>query len=190
MLQTSLRFFDTQPIGRILNRFAKDLGYADEQLPESLFDCTSGFVVVFGAVFLVASLNAWLFVAIFPLLFAFVFVRRLYIRTSREIKRIEGLRRSPMYSRLSTTLSGLMVIRSHRGMGMVWRKLFEAEQDAYTRAMFTWVATGRWLSVRIDFLVFCFTAATAFGGIAAHKSMPITDLGLSIVYVLQIAGQL
>lgn len=54
--------------------------------------------------------------------------------------------------------------------------------------VFIWVALGRWLSVRIDAIVYLFTVCTIFAACAARDTLPTYAVGLSIVYVLQLTG--
>ena len=92
-----------------------------------------------------------------------------------------------MYACSSASLAGLEVIRSHKAESE-WLARFEHNQDAHSRAVFVWVALGRWLSVRIDCIVYVFSVATIFGAAAARDSLPTYAVGLSIVYVLQLTG--
>ena len=39
VLESKIRFFDLNSIGRIMNRFSKDISNIDDALPVALFDC-------------------------------------------------------------------------------------------------------------------------------------------------------
>lgn len=133
VLGTTMRFFDAQPLGRILNRFAKDLGYVDDLLPWTLLDCASAAVHSLGVVLLVSSINVWLYVLLVPLIGAFMLIRSFYIKTAREVKRIEGVARSPVYAHASTTITGLSTIRSYPGAIDRFTREFQTRQDAHGR---------------------------------------------------------
>lgn len=60
VLRAPLAFYHTNPSGRILNRFSKDQGTADDHLPQVAFDATQSLFLVAGKLSLccVAS-SAW-----------------------------------------------------------------------------------------------------------------------------------
>lgn len=91
IISTSLRFFDTNPSGRILNLFSKDLGTVDEYLPKSLLDATQCILVMTGSVLLTFSVRPYIIIPIFLIGIVFVYVRKIYIHTSKAIKRMEGI---------------------------------------------------------------------------------------------------
>jgi len=144
VLSASLGFFDTQPVGRILNRFSRDIGYLDELLPPTLLDAISGLTMCLGSIVLVAGVNPWLFLVAGPVVIVMALIRMFYIRTAREIKRMEGMLRSPVYSHLSTTLEGLVVVRSHRNMLPRFQHDFHTAQDNHTQVFFIFVTVSRW----------------------------------------------
>ena len=111
VLRAPVSFFDANPIGRVLNRFSKDIGYNDNQIPEVLFDFTQISLMVAGTVLIVSVGNFVILVILIPLTYFFVSVRSYYMQTAREVKRIEALFRSPIFSHLSETLDGLVTIR-------------------------------------------------------------------------------
>ncbi len=68
---------------------------------------------ILGMIAFVASVNVWIFALLAPLVVAFFLMRRFYLFGARGVKRLEGVSRSPVYSHVYTTLSGLPTIRSH-----------------------------------------------------------------------------
>lgn len=112
VIKAPVLFFDTNPVGRILNRFSKDTGCMDDLLPgQSLFTIQLLFFVFSGTILSAVS-NIWLSIVCIPLTFLFIFLARFYLRSSREMRRVEALTCSPMYSCIADTVAGLEIIRS------------------------------------------------------------------------------
>lgn len=89
--RATMRFFNTNSSGRILNRFSKDIGAIDEQLPSAMIDSLQiGFVLV-GIVSIVGVANPWLLVPTALIAIVFYFLRIFYLATSRNAKRLEGI---------------------------------------------------------------------------------------------------
>ena len=115
VLHAKLLFFDTNPTGRILNRFSRDIGCIDEQLPQFSIICIQYLLFVLSGALIPAFANPWLLLVLFPILIAFGLFTRYYLKTSRELKRLESICRSPVFSHFSETMDGLDTIRT-RGM--------------------------------------------------------------------------
>ena len=112
ILQAPVVFFDSNPVGRILNRFSKDVGCMDELLPKTFLMAIQYCSVAFASCLLPIVANYWLLVAIVPLIAIIVFIGRYYLKTSRQLKRLESINRSPVFSHISETLNGLDTIRT------------------------------------------------------------------------------
>lgn len=87
----SMHFFNTNPTGRILNRFSKDMGQVDEILPGVMMDVAQIFLSLFGVIIVVSLVNPMFLVPTFILALIFYFLRAFYLKTSRDVKRIEGI---------------------------------------------------------------------------------------------------
>lgn len=90
IISTAMRFFDTNPSGRILNRFSKDLGSVDEYLPKAILDATQIILNMVGAIIVTTIVNPLFMVPIGVIGLLFVAVRRVYLKSSKNIKRLEG----------------------------------------------------------------------------------------------------
>ena len=112
ILRVPILFIDTNPTGRILNRFAKDTGFIDDLLPVTFLDFLGGALMCASATIVVSVINPYVFILTVPLTVVFFKLRNYYLRASREIKRLEAVLRSPKYSLLNSTLGGLATIRS------------------------------------------------------------------------------
>ena len=111
VLQAPVLFFDSNPVGRILNRFSKDVGCIDEILPKTLLLSIQMILLLVTSVLVPAVTNPWLLFAVVPVSVIAALISRYYLNTSRELKRLESICRSPVFSHISETLDGLETIR-------------------------------------------------------------------------------
>lgn len=91
IITTTMRFFDTNPSGRILNRFAKDIGAIDEILPKAMIDASFHIFNMTGVIIIAVTINPFFLIPILILSFFFNFVRKVYLKSSKNVKRLEGI---------------------------------------------------------------------------------------------------
>lgn len=89
--RATMRFFNLNSAGRILNRFSKDMGAIDELLPAAMIDCLQIGLSLLGIIIVVAVVNPWLMLPTCAIGVIFYLLRIFYLRTSRNIKRLEGV---------------------------------------------------------------------------------------------------
>uniref|UniRef100_A0A667ZNZ1 Cystic fibrosis transmembrane conductance regulator n=1 Tax=Myripristis murdjan TaxID=586833 RepID=A0A667ZNZ1_9TELE len=183
ILRTPVRFFDVNPIGRILNRFSKDIGQLDSNMPWTFVD----FIQILGVIAVAASVIPWILIPVLPLLILFLFVRRYFLQTSRDIKRLEATTRSPVFSHLSSSLQGLWTIRAF-GAEESFQKTFDAHQDLHSEAWFLFLTTSRWFAVRLDGLCAIFVTVTAFSCLLLRDQLDAGAVGLALSYAITLMG--
>ncbi|KAK7893416.1 hypothetical protein WMY93_022568 [Mugilogobius chulae] len=187
ILRTPVRFFDINPIGRILNRFSKDIGQVDNSLPFTFIDFLQLFLMILGVVAVAASVIPLILVPVSVLFLVFIFVRRYFLRTSRNVKRIEATTRSPVFSHLSSSLHGLWTIRAF-GATEKFQTLFDAHQDLHSAAWFMFLTTSRWFALRLDALCAIFVAVTTFGCLLLRDQLDAGSVGLALSYAVTLMG--
>lgn len=112
ILSTRMSFFENNPIGRILNRFTRDMGTVDQQIPASVVLLNLDIINSIGII-AVSMYLCWYLV--FPCIVLFsiaIPVRNYYLRTARDLQRLDAIGRSPVYSHLATSADGLPTIRA------------------------------------------------------------------------------
>lgn len=192
IFRSPMSFFDTTPTGRILNRFSSDIYKIDEVLARTfnmLFvnAARSGFTLA------VISVSTPAFIAlIVPLALAYYYIQRYYLRTSRELKRLDSVSRSPIYAHFQESLGGISTIRAYRQQSR-----FELENewrvDANLRAYFPSISANRWLAVRLEFIgaiVILSAAGFAIISVANKSGIDPGMVGLAMSYALQITTSL
>ncbi|XP_057686609.1 multidrug resistance-associated protein 4 [Corythoichthys intestinalis] len=187
ILRTQVRFFDVNPIGRVLNRFSKDIGQLDSIMPWTLVDFIQVFLQIVGVVAVAAGVIPWILIPVFLLLIVFLFLRRYFLETSRDIKRLESTTRSPVFSHLSSSLQGLWTIRAFRAEGRFQRD-FDGHQDKHTAAWFLFLTTSRWFAVRLDGMCSLFVTVTTFGCLVLRDQLDAGSVGLALSYAITLMG--
>jgi len=161
VLRAKIEFFDTNPSGRILNRFSADVGSNDDLLPPTLFDFLMCAFLVGGTIATAVSALPIVLVVFPPLIWYFIRVRKLFVTTSRELKRLEGLARSPIFAMMSESLSGISTIRANGAESYI-SKQFEKYHDAHSRAFWGFLSCSRWVGFRMDSIMFICTSSACF----------------------------
>ncbi|XP_067459760.1 ATP-binding cassette sub-family C member 4-like isoform X2 [Thunnus thynnus] len=187
ILRTPVHFFDVNSIGRILNRFSKDIGYLDSVLPWTFVDFIQVFLQVLGVIAVAAIIIPWILIPVFPLLVVFLFLRCYFLQTSRDIKRLESTTRSPVFSHLSSSLQGLSTIRAFKAQQR-FQQMFDEYQDLHSEAWFLFLTTSRWFAVRLDGICSIFVTITAFGCLYLRDGLEPGAVGLALSYAVTLTG--
>lgn len=189
ILKGTMRFFDTNPSGRVLNRFSKDMGAIDEILPRAMLDSIQIFLVMFGILTMVVIVNYYLLIAIVIVGPVFYKIRVVYLATAQDIKRLEGITRSPVFSYLSASLNGLTTIRSSGAQTMVTRE-FDNFQDSHTSAWYLTIATNGAFGFWLDVVSVTFVSAVILSFFFLDSSIEGGNVGLAISQALILTGML
>ncbi|XP_003399081.1 ATP-binding cassette sub-family C member 4 isoform X1 [Bombus terrestris] len=192
ILQATMTFFHRNASGRILNRFSKDMGSMDEILPRVMLETIQVFLVIIGINFMVVAMNYWMLIPLTVFLILFYFTRNTYLRTAQSIKRLEGIAKSPIFSHVNATLSGLTTIRSS-GSNIVelLQKQFDDLQDVHTGAWCMTISIPETFGLYLDFVAIMFVACVCLSFILMDTENVLGgNVGLAISQSLIIVGTL
>ncbi|XP_068752769.1 ATP-binding cassette sub-family C member 4-like [Montipora capricornis] len=181
-IKAPVKFFDSTPAGRILNRFSKDIGCMDDVLPPLFLQALTYCLFSVSAILVPVATNYWLFLALLPIIGIFLYFARYYLRSSRDLKRIEAIKCSPVYSHITETVNGLEIVHTSN-MRKPFLERLKRYQDENTQAFFMAVSANRWLSVRLDLLASVFATIVAVAAILASENPALA--GLALIYALQ-----
>ncbi|CAN1821617.1 ABC transporter C family member 2 [Linum perenne] len=194
ILRAPMVFFHTNPLGRIINRFAKDMGDIDRFVApfvNMFLGQVAQLLSTFALIGIVSTMSLW---AIMPLLVLFYWAYLYYQATAREVKRLDSVSRSPVYAQFGEALNGLSAIRAY--------KAYDRMADINGRSMdnnlrYTLVNMGanRWLAIRLETiggLMIWFTATFAVmqNGRAENQQEYASTMGLLLSYALNITSLL
>ncbi|CAN6455577.1 unnamed protein product [Victoria cruziana] len=194
ILRAPMAFFHTNPIGRIINRFAKDLADIDRNIAffvnmflGQIFQLLSAFVLIG----IVSIISLWV---IMPLLILFYSAYLYYQSTAREVKRLDSITRSPVYAQFGEALNGLSTIRAYKAYDRM-AKINGKSMDNNVRFTLVNMSANRWLSIRLETLggVMIWLIAT-FSVIqnqrASNQQAFASSMGLLLTYALNITSLL
>ncbi|XP_055852910.1 multidrug resistance-associated protein 1 isoform X2 [Episyrphus balteatus] len=187
-LRFPMEFFDTTPLGRVLNRFSKDIDTVDNVIPLNIRAVISqGFSVLATVVVICISTPIFL-VAIIPIALIYYFAQRFYVATSRQLMRLESVTRSPIYSHFSETVTGVTTIRAY-DVGQRFVDESDNRVDLNQLCKYPSVIANRWLAIRLEMignLIILFASLFAVLGGQTNAAL----VGLSVSYSLQITQTL
>uniref|UniRef100_A0A9J7X6J7 ABC-type glutathione-S-conjugate transporter n=1 Tax=Cyprinus carpio carpio TaxID=630221 RepID=A0A9J7X6J7_CYPCA len=182
ILKVPMVFFDTTPSGRIVNRFAK-------MIPMSFRSWILCLLGVLGTLFIICLATPIFTAVIVPMAIVYYFVQRFYVATSRQLRRLDSVSRSPIYSHFGETVSGLSVIRAY-GHQKRFLKQNEDTIDQNLKSVYPWIVSNRWLAMRLESLGNLVVFFAALFAVISRDSLKSGLVGLSISYALNVTQTL
>lgn len=192
IMRSPMQFFETTPVGRIINRFSSDIDSIDSSI-QNIFAVFSNCVLdYFVTVILIGYNMPWFFVFNAILLVLYYQYQKFFMVQSRELKRLTSVSYSPIMSLMSETLGGRSVIAAYDQNNMFIHYNQERVQNNID-CVFTYRSTNRWLSIRLQaigaFIILC-TALLTLSTINTDNQLGTGMVGLLMSYVLSITMSL
>ncbi|THH30017.1 hypothetical protein EUX98_g4182 [Antrodiella citrinella] len=185
VMNAPMSFFETTPLGRIMNRFSKDIDTIDNLLGDATRMFTSTLSNIVGAIILIAIVLPWFLIAVFTILAFYLWAAMFYRVSARELKRLDSILRSSLYSHFSESLSGLATIRAY---GETERFLQENQKrvDVENRAYWLTYTNQRWLGIRLDFLGILLSFVVAILSVGLRFTVSPAQIGVALSYIISV----
>ena len=152
VMNVSLSWWKNIPVGRVVNRFSRDMGSLDNQLSRVLQGTLDAFVMIFFRIGAVSSILPVFMLPGLATCLIGVMAGEMYTRTAVVVRRLLSSSQSPVFSQFTDSVAGLAVIRSRGGMSQVFREKLAERLRAFSRAQEANFNCNRWVALRIDFV--------------------------------------
>ena len=188
-----MSFFDTTPLGRILNRFTRDMDQIDNALQMSLIFCLQLLFQVFGAFLIMVVAQPLVLIPLVPCSFVYYKLLVFYNSANREIRRVSSNIVSPMFALLSESLQGSRTILAFGKAAVVMKEGMKRIDRIYSSNYMQNVC-NRWLGIRIELIgnlvVTSVACACVCGRVWSFGSSNVGLLSLGLTMSMQITGLL
>ncbi|XP_052070591.1 multidrug resistance-associated protein 1-like isoform X3 [Mytilus californianus] len=187
ILRSPMSFFDTTPVGRIVNRFSKDIETIDDQLIYQFKDVVIClFLVVCNTVVISTGTPHFLFIML-PVTVVYFALQRLYVSTSRQLRMMASAARSPIFSHFGETISGCSTIRAFQ---QEERFMIESARrfDVLNTRRSLARSVEKWLHIRLDWLGSIIVLCVCLLVVVNKDDISPGIVGLAITYALNVTN--
>lgn len=185
VLRAPMSFFDTTPLGRITNRFAKDVDIMDNTLTDAMRMYFMTLAMIISVFALIITFFHYFGIALGPLFLMFLFSAGYYRASAREVKRHEAVLRSVVFARFSEAVSGTASIRAY-GLQSQFVRVMLDSVDQMNSAYYLTFSNQRWLSVRLDAIGNILVFVTGVLVVTSRFNVSPSIGGLVLSYILSI----
>ncbi|QQK41347.1 ABC transporter, integral membrane type 1 [Penicillium digitatum] len=189
VLRAPMSFFDTTPLGRITNRFSKDIQVMDNELSDAMRIYALTMTMIISIMVLVIVFFYYFVIALVPLFIVFILASNYYRASAREMKRHESTLRSMVYARFGEAITGIACIRAY-GVENQFRRTIRDSIDVMNGAYFLTFSNQRWLSVRLDAVAIVMVFVVGVLVVTSRFNVSPSISGLVLSYILAIAQML
>nr|AKC42151.1 ABCC9 [Petromyzon marinus] len=186
-----MRYFDTTPLGHILNRFSADTNIMDQQIPTTLESLMRSALLCLSALGIIAYVTPIFLIALVPLAIAYYFIQKYFRVASRDLQELDDSTQLPLFSHFSETVEGITTIRAFRHEVRFRQRLLELT-DANNISYLFLSAANRWLEVRLDYIGACIVLIASVASITDswNNTLSSARVGLCLTYALMVSNYL
>uniref|UniRef100_A0A8C8ZF34 ATP binding cassette subfamily C member 8 n=1 Tax=Prolemur simus TaxID=1328070 RepID=A0A8C8ZF34_PROSS len=186
-----MRFFETTPLGSILNRFSSDCNTIDQHIPSTLECLSRSTMLCVSAVAVISYVTPVFLVALLPLAVVCYFTQKYFRVASRDLQQLDDTTQLPLLSHFAETVEGLTTIRAFRYEARFQQKLLEYTDSNNIASLFL-TAANRWLEVRMEYIGACVVLIAAVTSISnsLHRELSAGLVGLGLTYALMVSNYL
>ena len=185
VLRAPMNFFDTTPLGRITNRFSKDVDIMDNNLTDAMRMYFFTLAMIISVFILIIVYFHYFAIALGPLSVLFIFSASYYRASAREMKRHESVLRSGVFARFGEAVFGTSSIRAY-GLQDQFVKSVRAAIDEMDSAYYLTFSNQRWLAVRLDTIGNILVFTTGILVVTSRFDVSPSIAGLVLSYILSI----
>ncbi|XP_071733419.1 ABC transporter C family member 13-like [Rutidosis leptorrhynchoides] len=195
LVDAPIAFYDQTPSGRILNRLSSDLYTIDDSLPFILNILLANFVGLLGIVIILSFVQVMFLLLILPFWYIYSKVQFYYRSTSRELRRLDSVSRSPIYASFSEILDGSSTIRAFKSEDYFFT-IFTEHVKMYQKTSYSEIIASLWLSLRLQFLAaFVVSYIAVMAVLGSHGYLPVNLgtpglVGLALSYATPVVSLL
>ncbi|TPX76960.1 hypothetical protein CcCBS67573_g01803 [Chytriomyces confervae] len=189
VMKAPMSFFDATPTGRLLNRFGKDVDTLCDALPLAVSDAMLEIVIVISGIVVCTIATPMYILMVIPLAYPYIWLQRRFLGTSRDLRRLHAITRSPIYQLVDESLDGLPTLRSY-GMQEEFVNRLMRIVDLNNGAWISNLLASRWFDVRIDTVGLMALVLSAALCVASKGSVDPALAGLALIYASSTAGYL
>jgi ABC-type multidrug transport system fused ATPase/permease subunit len=186
---SKIRFYDVTPLGRIVNRLSRDLQTIDRDVSRDVVDCLINLFQFLSIILIITGVSRIILLFFLPIGAIYYVIGQYFLSTSRELKRLDSLSRSPIYSLFSETLSGVSIIRAfkqeHRFQAENYKRI-----DCNAKAFWYLWASNRWLTVRTDMVGAIVVLGTGVALLMSRDWLDPALVGVTLSYALNITDSM
>ncbi|XP_071514768.1 multidrug resistance-associated protein 1-like [Panulirus ornatus] len=187
IIRLPMSFFDTNPSGRIMNRFSKDINALDTVLPGIIRAFINNIFQVFTTMVVIVAATPITAVFIVPIMGLYYFIQQVFVATSRQLMRIESVSKSPIYSHFNETIQGVSTIRAYKKQSNFFNESLR-RIECSLKAAYINIGVNRWLGVLLETMGNVITFAASVLGVAGRETISPGIVGLSVTYALNITN--
>ncbi|RHY85045.1 hypothetical protein DYB26_000706 [Aphanomyces astaci] len=184
LVAAPMSFFDTTPVGRILNRYTNDVGTIDVSIPFQVAFIVSSTFVTVCSVATAVYMTSYIGLVVLPLLYVFVLTGRFYVKPARELERVNKITKSPLLNLISEAIEGVLVIRAFGDNQLRrFQRLHFRNVDATNESMFAKEVVTTWFVLRIQFISAMVLMVVSVALVLLRSQLTPGLVGLALNYI-------
>lgn len=186
ILRTPIRWLDTVPVGRILNRYTADFNIVDSQLANSVSFGVNSFLGLIAVVVAGLFVSPYIVLLAGILLLICLYFAVLYLNAARPVKRLESTTKSPVFEQFGSALTGVTTIRGFDKAQVYVERMYRRIDDYSTSTWHLWLF-NRWMGWRMALVGSFFSSFVAIL-IIRTPSMNSALAGFALAFALEFSS--